>query len=361
LTIATRGRHRFAGARHSESGATAPSPRAEHARDSTRGASSGPTFEIADKRDSIILDVNSAGFSTSSVSHARETFVALSVPECGLDGQSGDPALPFKGIFVEIPKGTTPHLEVINDVASARPISARVYPKQPPAIDSVNTPPPFTLNGATYGQDEFLPAQPAEISRVGYMRGHQVVFIKAHPVQHNPARGELLVHQSLQLRIGLVTGAEAAGSQPVHVVCHGLAVHDLQLLGRLLSAPPSTSRDRAGRVGLAVTDPDGDPLTDTWSQLSGPTVVLSDAFAAKPTFEVPVVSARTSLVFSVSVGDGLAQSSANVTITVGPLPIAGTVTLAGAGLGGVTVSLGTISVVTDDTSGKYSYTYFTAW
>jgi streptogramin lyase len=61
-------------------------------------------------------------------------------------------------------------------------------------------------------------------------------------------------------------------------------------------------------------DPDGDPLTYSWVQTLGPAVALVNSTAVKPTFTAPNVN--TTLAFQVTVSDGLATSSATVTVTI---------------------------------------------
>jgi hypothetical protein len=54
--------------------------------------------------------------------------------------------------------------------------------------------------------------------------------------------------------------------------------------------------------GSASSDPDGDQLTYAWTQTSGPTVTLSSATAAKPTFTAPGPAARWSSRWSSTTG-----------------------------------------------------------
>ena len=70
--------------------------------------------------------------------------------------------------------------------------------------------------------------------------------------------------------------------------------------------------------GGASIDPDGgpQPLTYAWVQLSGPTVALSGAATATPTFEAPNVAASETLVFQLTVSDGLAMATDTVSVTV---------------------------------------------
>jgi LmbE family N-acetylglucosaminyl deacetylase len=69
--------------------------------------------------------------------------------------------------------------------------------------------------------------------------------------------------------------------------------------------------------GSGSSDPDGDTLTYAWTQTAGPTVTLSDAGAAQPTFTAPTAPAE--LTFELVVSDGsLSSSPDSVTISVTP-------------------------------------------
>ena len=65
-------------------------------------------------------------------------------------------------------------------------------------------------------------------------------------------------------------------------------------------------------------DPDGDPITFTWRQTSGPSVALSDPTSPRPGFTAPLVTVDTPLGFELAVTDGAAVTTAPVTVTVSP-------------------------------------------
>lgn len=112
--------------------------------------------------------------------------------------------------------------------------------------------------------------------------------------------------------------------------------------------------------GAASNDPENDPITYSWVQTSGPSVTLTGANTATPSFTAPVrTNAAQALIFALTVNDGILGSPpSNVTITVpangAPVANAGSNVTAG---GGTPVSLsGSASSDPDNDALSYAWT-----
>ncbi|MBI5863535.1 MAG: hypothetical protein HZB38_03295 [Planctomycetes bacterium] len=71
--------------------------------------------------------------------------------------------------------------------------------------------------------------------------------------------------------------------------------------------------------GASTADEDADRLLFIWGQVSGsPKVTLVDGFSSAPRFFAPTVTSTTVLTFRLTVGDGQAISSDEVSVTVWP-------------------------------------------
>ena len=69
-------------------------------------------------------------------------------------------------------------------------------------------------------------------------------------------------------------------------------------------------------TGAGSSDPEGQVLTYSWTQTSGPTVVLSGANTANPTFTAPEGLVNSQVEFQLTASDGTASSIDTVTINI---------------------------------------------
>ncbi|MEZ4461508.1 MAG: hypothetical protein R3E66_17670 [bacterium] len=139
---------------------------------------------------------------------------------------------------------------------------------------------------------------------------------------------------------------------------------DVENLAPLAEAGPNQIAAKGQLVtldGTGSSDPEGQPITYSWTQVSGPeTVTLSDPTAAQPTFTTPAVAGGT-FIFELVVNDGVQDSTPDRTRVVTPNspPVAD----AGADLevnGGEVAYLdGSLSADPDGDSIRYTWTQLT--
>ncbi|MFT3838765.1 MAG: myxosortase-dependent M36 family metallopeptidase [Myxococcaceae bacterium] len=110
-------------------------------------------------------------------------------------------------------------------------------------------------------------------------------------------------------------GSLSNTSAPVSIVIHKDNRKPVANAGEALTVDEGA---QVKLLGALSSDPDGDGLTYTWTQTAGtPSVTLSSATTANPTFTAPDVSADTELTFSLVVNDGAVDSDpATVVVTV---------------------------------------------
>jgi hypothetical protein len=105
------------------------------------------------------------------------------------------------------------------------------------------------------------------------------------------------------------------------------------------------------------TDPDNDPVTYKWTAPAG--IVLSSSSAQKPTFKAPEVSQNTNFTITLTVSDGIAETTDQVVITVNhvnKVPVANAGTNQTVSSGTVVTLNGSGSVDADGDQLSYQWT-----
>ena len=103
---------------------------------------------------------------------------------------------------------------------------------------------------------------------------------------------------------------------------HGVATVIITILDNLSNVPTAdagSEMDVNESVlvtldGTASGDPNGDNLTYTWTQTTGPPIILDRKHSAMPQFTSPIVASDTAIVFSLVVNDGTHDSQPDTVI-----------------------------------------------
>ena len=149
-----------------------------------------------------------------------EAFQSLVVPGAGHRKDAGRPALPVRGELVGIPaciEGPVLCRLVSSETRTLE--SVRVAPSPglfPEEVDGrVRVREEYVFDALAYSQNHLLPEEPVELRYTGYLRDQRVAFVEIHPVQYNPARSEIVVHEcmmiSIEFRPCRACGGRAAG------------------------------------------------------------------------------------------------------------------------------------------------------
>lgn len=176
-----------------------------------------------------------------------------------------------------------------------------------------------TADGGTYESPSATSGASWEWSSLG--RGETVTPSIAFEVAADKTPGTYEVY--FGAKVGVCPLGSDSGPEPDYA---NDSV-DVEVLPAMGNAAPTADAGTDGTVdegatvtldGTGSSDPDGDTLTYSWTQLGGPAVTLTGEDTATPSFTAPAVSAATDLTFELTVDDGTATDTDTVRITVTP-------------------------------------------
>ena len=160
------------------------------------------TVETIQGKDSVALKLKFPGMHVSKHDRDGNSYDQVTINNCGLKGDIGEPYLPFKGVFVEVPAGVDLKVNVNSRKDSIMSGSYLIIPNQPPEPDvKLDKPREFVINKDVYAHQNFLPDEIVRIARDGVIRGRRVIFLEISPIQYNPAKKLIRAISSLDLTI----------------------------------------------------------------------------------------------------------------------------------------------------------------
>jgi MYXO-CTERM domain-containing protein len=234
-----------------------------------------------------------------TLSNAASATPSFTAPEV-----SSDSVLAFQLVVSDGTDSSAPAVATVNVLNVNRAPVAVVAPVGAVAERSMPT---ITLNGSgsTDGDGDTLTYAWSQTS------GPSVTLSGANSAQASFAMPEVTADTTYAFKL-TVSDGKASSTATVSVTI--LNVNRPPEL----STPTTVLAKARDSVTLTATgtDPDGDPITYSWTQVGGDPVVLSGANSASATFTAPNVQTLSTLSFRVTVSDGNATTSEDVTVTV---------------------------------------------
>ncbi|MCF2857919.1 glycosyl hydrolase family 18 protein [Pseudoalteromonas sp. SMS1] len=121
------------------------------------------------------------------------------------------------------------------------------------------------------------------------------------------------------LRFSAHDGKGGSASDDVRIMVSDSKVNTPPVVNAGASQQVDSGAQKVVLDGSATADADGDTLSFSWTQVSGPTVTLSSINSSKSSFALPAVTQKAQLVFRLTVSDnGVDMYNDTTTVTIIP-------------------------------------------
>jgi hypothetical protein len=173
---------------------------------------SGTRVELVDQNDhSLLFRVDLGELQAEEVLTPRGLFTRLSVPGFSRSHEVGHPELPSMNRLFEIPYGADVRVEV-ESLSSRRfsladlGLEPMVFPAQASLPKNVSPEDwPFSHERDSYSLDR-VSYERARVRKQGRLRSLDLGLLEVSPVEYFPQSGEILVHESLEVRLSFSGG-----------------------------------------------------------------------------------------------------------------------------------------------------------
>lgn len=173
-------------------------------------AASAAKVRVASAQAKLLkLNLATPGLEIEDLAEAGMTFKTLRVPGAGRTTQVGMPELPVQTSQVQIPYGATAAVKNIKSTSKILD-GYDVAPAQPQPEDSPTWKAgPFQRNAGVYATDGWFPPQIVTVSPPEVIRGVTMVTVSQYPVQYNPKKRQIRVHDDITYDLVISGGAPA--------------------------------------------------------------------------------------------------------------------------------------------------------
>jgi hypothetical protein len=218
----------------------------------------GDGVDVRIERDgetSVRLRVDVAGLLLETRAQGGVVGTAVTIPGCVALIEDGAPELPLLARAVPLPARGEPRLTV--ETAHWRRVAAAAPLPSPGALTRDQARPetaPRTF-GPVYAADEVWPVAAAELGRPFLVRDRRGVAVRIHPVRWDAARGELLVLETMTLRVDTAGGGGTNVAEQTAAAAPRAFAPILTTLFGEAAVPDKAAAGEPGRMLMITTEP----------------------------------------------------------------------------------------------------------
>ncbi|MCX7830685.1 MAG: C25 family cysteine peptidase, partial [Acidobacteria bacterium] len=156
-----------------------------------------------------------SGFDLEKLQVKEGDFIKVKGLEGDYTSKVGYPQLPVKKVWIEIPYGAEPEIEISDEVYIDYDLSALgydipIYPQQPSVVKLPDAERIFLKDKDFYSSDCFYPEETIKIEDEAYLRAHRIMNVQIQPFKYNPFKNILRVCTSFTLNVKTQNGLKEA-------------------------------------------------------------------------------------------------------------------------------------------------------
>ena len=160
---------------------------------------------------SIVFELDVPQPAIDQVEVDGRVFDRVTLPGYASTGLPGHPELPQIGVSLGIPAEGEVTVKVLDakeedlpGTYTVLPASAWTVQRDPEtgqAVAEAGVQAEFALDEGIYAQDSFMPIEVATLDETAFVRQQRIARVTLHPVQVNPARGQVKVYRYLRVEV----------------------------------------------------------------------------------------------------------------------------------------------------------------